>query len=210
VEKVSIPQEKLYSPEKAKKDYFQFSDKEKREINILDLRLDLWGIPLDKEKPWNAILILGCTDSSSFNPQGLSAILQDIKNSIYPNAYQKETQKTEPAIENEPLQKTKDGFEEILEQYHSSNSSIGGMIIEIPEDLRKLEDKEGIKKISSMVSHFAMAEELSSGRCLVLFPESLDRELIAHRLKNNLGTDIPLIFSTGSPAETLQKIRPYL
>ena len=95
----------------------------------------------------------------------------------------------------------KDELESTLEQYFKTNSSVGGMVINVA--------KNEVKKISPMVSHFALAEELSSGFCIILFSESLDRDLIAHRLKNNLGTEIPLIFKAGSPAEALQKIRPY-
>jgi len=97
-----------------------------------------------------------------------------------------------------------EGLEGILDEYYKMNSSIGGVIIDIPK-----KSKSKIKKLSSMVSHFATVEELSSHRYLVLFPESLDQELIAHRLKNSLGNEIPLIFSAGNPAEALQKIQPY-
>ena len=93
-------------------------------------------------------------------------------------------------------------LEDILKQYQKTNSSIGGLIIDIP--------KEKTSKITAMVSHFALVEELSSNRSLVLFPAYLDRDLIAHRLKNDLDAEIPLIFSAGSPAEALQKIQPYL
>ena len=60
-----------------------------------------------------------------------------------------------------------------------------------------------------MVSHFALVEELAPGRVLVLLPGSMDRDLIAHRLKKNLDTEIPLVFSSSDPAEALQKIQPY-
>jgi len=75
VEKISIPQDKIYIPERALKSYFQFSDEQKQEIKIMDSILYLWGFPLDEEKPWNAVLILGCTDLSSFNPEKISLIL---------------------------------------------------------------------------------------------------------------------------------------
>jgi hypothetical protein len=60
-----------------------------------------------------------------------------------------------------------------------------------------------------MVSHFALVEELASGRVLILFPGNLDQDLIAHRLKKNLNTEIPLVFSADSPALALKRIQPY-
>ena len=93
------------------------------------------------------------------------------------------------------------GLECILEQYFKTNSCAGGIVVN--------STKEEVKKIPPMVSHFALAEELPSGRCMILFSESFDQDLIAHRLKENLGAEIPLVFKAGSAAEALQKIQPY-
>ena len=92
-------------------------------------------------------------------------------------------------------------LEGFLEQYFKSNSSAEGIIVNVIKD--------GLKKISAMVSHFAVVEELPSGRSLILFSNSYDRDLIAHRLKKNLDAEIPLLFSAGNPAEAIYKIRLY-
>ena len=203
IEKITIPREKIYTPERASGDYFQFTDQEKTGIKVMDSGLDLWGFPLDKQKPWNVFLILGCADSSLFNAQSISVILRDIRNVIYPGALKQ----TEDDDQNSSGGQK--GLESIVEQYLKMHSTIGGMVIDIPAELKNDQNKDGIKEISSMVSHFALVEELSADRCLVLLPETLDRDLIAHRLKKNLGTEIPLIFSAGSTAEVLQKIQSY-
>ena len=96
----------------------------------------------------------------------------------------------------------KEDLKATLEQYHKLYSSMGGIIIKI--------SKEEIPQLNPMVSHFALVEDLATGHCLILFPESLDRDLIAHRLEKNLNTEIPLIFSAKNPAEVLEKIRQYL
>ena len=41
IDKITIPKERIYSPERASSVYFQFSAKEKPEINLLDTTLDL-------------------------------------------------------------------------------------------------------------------------------------------------------------------------
>ena len=103
------------------------------------------------------------------------------------------------------LQPTND-LEKFLEQYNEINSSLRGMIINFPENLK---NKDRMDLLSAMVSHFALVKELPSDRCLILFPGSYDQDLIAHRIKNNLKTEIPLIFSAGNTAEAIQKIKPY-
>ena len=95
-----------------------------------------------------------------------------------------------------------DFLNDTLKKYFSMNSSVEGLIIDITEEKKD--------NISAMVSHFALAEELPSGQYLILFPSYYDRDLIAHRLKNNLGNEISLIFSAGNLAEAHQKIQPYL
>lgn len=108
----------------------------------------------------------------------------------------------EPASEIDILNDT-------LEQYFYINSSFGGLIIIIPEDFHS-NSEIFIDKISPMVSHFAQVEELGPHHCLLLFPGSLDRDLVAHRLAKSLKIDIPLVFYAINPAEAFNKIMPYL
>jgi hypothetical protein len=105
-------------------------------------------------------------------------------------------------------------LESILQRYQRANPSteaIGGVILDIPSQFDNEEIiKEEYNKISSMVSHFSLVMRLSLLRCLMLFPDFIDRELIAHRLNKSLGIEIVFGFSAATPAEAIQKIQPYL
>jgi len=216
IEKATIPQEKIYSPERASSFYFELNAEEKQFIDFMDSTLDIWCFLLDHEKPWHGLLILGYTDSSTIDPQSLSIILHEIRESIHPKDSVKQDLEKNGALDFafdtalEPSASAEPGHDNgevekdlriFLEQYHVAHSTIGGMVIDT---------QEGIEKISSMVSNFALVKELSTRYCLVLLPVSLDWNLIAHRLKNDLNIEIPLVFSAESSAEALRKIQPYL
>jgi len=78
-----------------------------------------------------------------------------------------------------------------LEEHFQGNESLDGLIIDIPAELQD-EESKGLNKIRTMTSHFAMLRLLSPGRILLLFPQSYDRELIAHRLSQSLKAQVLL------------------
>jgi hypothetical protein len=51
---------------------------------------------------------------------------------------------------------------------------------------------------------------LSEERVLALLPGRLDKELIAHRLKNSLHCEVPLLFDATSTEEALGFLAPFI
>jgi hypothetical protein len=64
-------------------------------------------------------------------------------------------------------------------------------------------------RVNRMVSALGAARALPSRRCLVLFPNSIDRELLAHRLSKSLNTEVLAVFTADAQAAS-KLIRPYL
>ena len=264
LEKINFPSNDIFFPEKSVEKYFRLDPPEKTVFNFMDPEMDLWCFPLDNEKPWGAVLLLGCIPSAEFDPKSLSLILDGIQEIINPRiklnrkpepepepAEQPPESEPEPAPEpelvehlspepalepveqlppepapelaaQEPLPEpdiiiepmqiitgNQSDLLTILEQYHLGNEEYDGFLIDIPAEYKNNE-AEGVNKIKSMVSHFALAEQIAPGRCLILMPKSSDRDLIIHRIKNSLNTGIPLAFDGGDPAEVLRTIQPFI
>jgi hypothetical protein len=65
-------------------------------------------------------------------------------------------------------------------------------------------------QLSAMTSSFAEVRSLPSGRCLLLFPQSKDRDLISHRLAKTLNTVAHLTFEAQDPQGALNLLKPFL
>jgi len=152
IEKAAIPQEKIYSPERASSFYFELNAEEKQCIDFMDSTLDLWCFPLDDEKPWQGLLILEYTDSSTINPQSLSIILHEIRDFILPkDSVTQDPEKNgaldfsidtppESSSASEPGHGDSEAQKDLrifLEQYHAAHSTIGGMVIDTQEGIEK-------------------------------------------------------------------------
>jgi hypothetical protein len=61
-----------------------------------------------------------------------------------------------------------------------------------------------------MVSSFGSAITLPSRNTLILFPASLDRELIAHRLSKSLHRSCVCSFAADNPDSAFAVIQPFL
>ena len=214
IEKITIPYDHVFTPDRTAVNYFRFDEEEKKQLEFLDCGMDIWCFLIDRENPCKYILILGCTGSLLLNPHSISLILQSIQSIISP----KERKEPEPEIitvnevinvnQSEPqpaLQPDlQSGLQPALEKYFDMNETSEGLIIDIPSD-----KTNWILKLKNMISHFAMVEPLPGDYCLVIFPKSYDSGLISHRLKNSLKTGISLVFSCENPAEALKAIQPF-
>ncbi|MDR0313569.1 MAG: hypothetical protein LBI14_08220 [Treponema sp.] len=83
VKKISIPAYILFNPESSSKKYFKFDREDKTGIAFLDGEYELWCFPLDKEEPWNVIIIIEPAGLPSFSPLVISIVLDAVKNIIY-------------------------------------------------------------------------------------------------------------------------------
>jgi hypothetical protein len=86
-----------------------------------------------------------------------------------------------------------------IREYHKTHPSFQGIILKFPAD----------SKLFRMVSHFGAAFALSPEHSLVLLPEDVDRELLAHRLSKSLNAPVLDQFQSGDPGEALGLLEPY-
>ncbi|GHV10367.1 hypothetical protein FACS189485_23440 [Spirochaetia bacterium] len=90
-----------------------------------------------------------------------------------------------------------------IQKMYGNRSSMQGIVLEgsrLPEFSAR---------VNSMVSALGAATALPSRRCLVLFSNSVDRELLAHRLSKSLNTEVLAVFTADVQAVS-KLIRPYL
>jgi hypothetical protein len=100
-----------------------------------------------------------------------------------------------------------------LESFHKENP-LFSVLLAAPSPNTNADEKNNLfGKLTRMVylmGKVVPLSEDSAGRNLVLIPQSMDRELIAHRLEAALPVKIALAFDAGSPAEALEKLKPFL
>jgi len=80
IETLSLPQKKLWSRVKARNKYFKLSPAINIDMKDSPKDLAYWVFPLDfpsasPREPWKAVMLLGALESSSFNPNLISAVL---------------------------------------------------------------------------------------------------------------------------------------
>ncbi|MDR2758972.1 MAG: hypothetical protein LBB78_06305 [Spirochaetaceae bacterium] len=98
-------------------------------------------------------------------------------------------------------------IEEELIQYHMAYGVISGIIFETPENM---EYQGFIDELSATTASFALTLPLSTFRCLILFPASVDKELVAHRISRTLKIEACFLFESESPEGAFEILRPYL
>jgi hypothetical protein len=86
-----------------------------------------------------------------------------------------------------------------IREYHKNQPSFQGIVLKISFD----------QKISRIVSDLGAAVSLSWKNTLVLIPEFLDRELLAHRLSKSLNAQVLYQFEADDPGEALYLLEPY-
>jgi hypothetical protein len=94
-----------------------------------------------------------------------------------------------------------------LIQYHTAHGVFNGIIFEAP---KTREQSTSGDPVSAITASFAVTLSLPAFRCLMLFPSSIDKELVAHRISKTLKREALCIFESGSPGEALERLRPYL
>jgi hypothetical protein len=94
-----------------------------------------------------------------------------------------------------------------LEKHFSSNTSLQGIVFEIPPD-REAEDFTGM--VNRVIALLGSALPLPSGRVLAIFPDTADRELIARQLEKSIKTKALVVFTAEEASKALEYIGPYL
>jgi hypothetical protein len=157
-----------------------------------------WAFFLDKAK--SRLLLLG-GDPGAFNPKSLEPIVRDVREILIPpesGAVPAVTGGKEPDIKA------------VLAKYHRSNPSFQGIILEPPGNSGEDEKNSFAGDIAERVSSFGIVVPLPSRRNLILCPQSLDRELAAHRLSKDTRAVCALTFEADTPSGAFDLIQPYL
>jgi hypothetical protein len=90
-------------------------------------------------------------------------------------------------------------------------TSIHGIIVSYPKNYN--EEKEGesfIQQLNRITAVLGTAVSLSPRYSLVLFSNTVDRELLAHRLSRTLKAETPVVFQSDNVASVVEYIRPFL
>jgi hypothetical protein len=94
-----------------------------------------------------------------------------------------------------------------LVRYHRAHGVFSGIIFEAPQP----NEYQGFtEQVATMTAFFALTLRLPVFRCLILFPSSIDKELVAHRIAKSLNTRICLIFQSESPEGAFESFRSFL
>ena len=214
VEKISIPQEAIWSEEKAHAKYFKLDSHAGIETTNFKKNLNYWVFPLDSpmhsiREPWKTIMILGAHGCSDFKPEPVSAILDDVADKlIFPGSSGREeaaVNTTEQINLNGPEQNEaapqQSLIEEKIAQFHQMHLDFNCVVLENPSG-----KPDFCEKISSMIDTLGTIVPLAYNCPLILFPIVIDRELIAHRLSKTLKTKVLLSFAASNPENALIRI----
>jgi hypothetical protein len=208
VEKISIPCEKLYSPEISDRPFAELSITAEVSIKLAEEGLCYWVFPLDKGSPWGALILLGDNHNPLFHPEALSQIIRgaaEIFNPQIDKILMRNTGRDAAASVN-----MSDPLEVAIAQYNKVNAQFSGILLDLPDGMMKDKAEEFNKAVYNMVALLGITIVLPSKRSLILLPGPLDKDLIAHRLSNSLNAKALMVFKAESPGEALGFIRSYL
>jgi hypothetical protein len=208
-EKISIPWEKLYSPERAGEPFIKLPAAIDTGKKLTGESFCYWAFPLDAENPWSALVLLGDNNNPLFNPEPLRQIIRGALE-IFSPQIDKILIRNSPGTASHYLAHISDPLEAAIAQYNKINSRFNGIVLDLPAGTAKDKAEEFNKAVYNMTALLGITVALPSGRSLILLPAPLDKELVAHRLSNSLNTKALMVFKAESPGEALDLIRSYL
>ena len=204
----SIPQEKIWAPEKAREKFIKLENRKSLDIKNTEEVPDYWLFPLVKpasdsaekdserssfEEPWRGVMILGVSDPS-FDPEPVSAFVSGVIDKFFI-----QTEQNDPEL-------LPDTIRESIAEYHSTYTEFNCIILEFSGSPGKKKLVTFCKKVTKTMDKAGKVIPLSNGRLLVLLPMRMDRELIAHRLSKSLNAAAVLSFGANSPDEAISRI----
>jgi len=225
IEKLSVPREVLWSEEKANVNYFKLDSESGIKVKNAEKDLIYWAFPLktgnisvpegNATEPWEALMLLGVQETSDFNPESVSAILDEVADKmvlstdqsaaepVSSEPYSAETAPEISPVESYDIAKPSTVEEEIA-QFHSTHLDFNCIVLENPcaageSEYSSVEKDDFCEKVSVMIGKMGTVVPLPSGHPLILFPIVVDRELIAHRLSKTLKTKLLLSFEANNP-----------
>jgi hypothetical protein len=96
-------------------------------------------------------------------------------------------------------------------KYCNTYTSVHGIVLSYPQNYDEKKEGESFnRQVNRIIAVLGTAVPLSSRYSLVLFSNTIDRELLAHRLSRSLKAETPVIFQSDNAASVVEYIRPYL
>jgi hypothetical protein len=96
-------------------------------------------------------------------------------------------------------------------KYCNTFTSVNGIILAYPRNYdEKKEGESFCNQVNRMTAALGTAIPLSARYSLVLFANTVDRELLAHRLSGSLETEVPVVFQADDVNAVVDYIRPFL
>jgi hypothetical protein len=96
-------------------------------------------------------------------------------------------------------------------KYCNTYTLVHGIVLLYPKGYDEKKEEESFnQRVNRIVSALGTAVPLPSGDSLVLFSNTIDRELLAHRLSKSLETAVPVVFQSDTVNSVVDYIRPYL
>jgi hypothetical protein len=96
-------------------------------------------------------------------------------------------------------------------KYCNTFTSVHGIVIAYPHDYDEKEEGESFcNQVNRITAALGTALPLSARYTLVLFSNTVDRELLAHRLSRSLETETPVVFLADNVDAVVEFIRPFL
>ena len=229
IEKISIPQETVWSEAKARDRYFRLDSLKSSETKNTKKDFIYWVFPLDApisspkntKEPWKAVMILGTLEPSGFNPEPVSAILEDVADKMVLPKNQKAAVSRETAPDFDSMEflgygesnadesTIESAIEEEIAQFYRIYLDFNCIVLANPVTASKRTFNEQLgfcEKVSSIVGRTGTVIALPSGHPLILLSVEVDRELIAHRLSKTLKTKTLLSFEAKNPENALIRI----
>jgi len=194
VDKLSIPQEKIWSEDKANLKYFKYDLNPNKDF-------EYWIFPIhsDGSKPWNIVMLLEAADNT-FNADSTAEIIAQVSDKLCINEGADETSDAEPVSgEHDKIKK------EII-KFQEANDIFNCVIF----DGSKEDHLDFSMKVSEMVNTLGTVIPLSPSRPLVLFSGVMDYELLTHRLSKSLNTTPLLSFESDSADSVMSRIQPLI
>lgn len=226
IDKVSIPQGKIWYKDRALLRYFSYSPAENNDSIY-------WIFPLDFSGagPWSAIMLLkvpaSAEQGSAFNPGYISAIIADSYDKL---SIQASDDKDTISLEIEELSPEADEDIDVLDvEFESSDeqdeieddnpehNAIEEQITQFQDVYNEFncivfdcagEDCENYsQKVADMLNTLGTVVPLTPERPLILLPKAYDWELISDRLSKNLNTTPLISFEANSTENVLKRIK---
>jgi hypothetical protein len=96
-------------------------------------------------------------------------------------------------------------------KYCNTYTAVHGIVLAYPQNYDEKKEGESFNhQVNRIIAALGSSVPLPSRHSLALFSNTVDRELLAHRLSKSLGTEALAMFAADNVGSMVEYIRPYL